>query len=88
MIYLCPGGGQSHVSFPDGTKLGLTTGLTQKVHECVFFGHTKEAGVTKLGQFPDQQLVGLVAVLHVANAKDLRGQLLKLPEISQARLAN
>lgn len=76
------------MSFPDGTKLGLTTGLTQKVHECIFFSHTKEAGVAKLGQFPDQQLVGMVAVLQVANAKDLRGQLLKLPEISQARTAN
>lgn len=63
MIYLFPGGGQNHASFPDVTKLGLTTGLAQKVHQSVFFGHTKEAGVAKLLQFPDQQLVGQVAVL-------------------------
>lgn len=88
MIYPFPGGGQSHVSFPDGTKLGLTTGQAQKAHQHVFFGHTKEAGVSKLAQFPDQQLVGQEAVLNAANAKDFRSQLLKLPEISQARIAN
>lgn len=79
MIYHFPGGGQSHASFPDGTKLGLTTGLAQKVHHYVFFGQKKKTGA-KLAEFPDQQLVGEEAVLFTAKSKDLRGQLLKLPE--------
>lgn len=86
--YLYTGGVQSHVSFPDGIKLGLTTGLAHEVHQAVFIGQTKEGGVAELTQFPDQQLVRQVAVLLAANAKDLRGQLLKLPEIRQASIPN
>lgn len=63
MIYPFQGGGLSHASFPNGTKLGLTTGLAQKVHQSVFFGQKKEGGMVIFIQFPDQQLVGLVAVL-------------------------
>lgn len=87
MIYHFPGGGQSHASFPDGTKLGLTTGLAQKFHQFVFFCQTKKTGA-KLAQFPDQQLMGKYAVLLTAISKDLRGQHLKLSEISQVRTAN
>lgn len=87
-VYHFPGGGQRYVTLSDGLKLGLTTGQAHEVHQFVFFGQTKEGGVAKLTHFPDQQLVGLIAVLLVANAKDLRCHLLKLPKTSQASIAN
>lgn len=87
-VYHFPGGGQRYDILPDILKLGLTTGLAHEVHQFVFFGQTKEGGVAKPTHFTDQQLVGPLAVLSVANVKDIRGHLLKLPETSQATKAN